>query len=472
MDAANALKHRLLNALPARAYAMQALLRLTGLEVTRECPTARVTCGARSKLQVNPEFVEQHCASDEHLFLLVMHELQHILLGHTRLFRTVSPAHNIAFDAVINAGLMARFPGEAYASFFLALYGRDTGVLRILAPPAPGTAEAPEGALRELHELLYASGDVTAREVFDRLVQAIEEAGPRSGTGGGSCEETGRLLGDHGSGGSGGAGQEEGSLDAGDGEQELREEMERLASGWPGAAGGRGPVAGRGGELEEGRTRQADPAAQVLAALRRALSGGDVDRRSRRTRLVPGQRLSFDPVPHLRDRRAVAARAAGATVLLYETTTLHPRMPERHLTEIYLDVSGSVHSYLPYLYGALARLRALVPDRVHLFSTSVVTIPRAHLMAGRVATTGGTSIDCVLEHALRHDVRRAVLITDGFVGRAEESLVARIRQEGVDLRGLVTVGGTGHLLEGVARGWGWLPELTGGRLNRLSEVST
>ena len=36
---------------------------------------------------------------DEHLFLLVMHELHHVLLGHTRLFPRASRAHNIAFDA-------------------------------------------------------------------------------------------------------------------------------------------------------------------------------------------------------------------------------------------------------------------------------------------------------------------------------------------------------------------------------------
>lgn len=471
MDAANELKHRLLNAIPARAYAMQVLLRLTGIEVTRECPTARVTCGARSKLQVNPEFVEKHCGSDEHLFLLVMHEMKHVLLGHTRLFPTITPAHNIAFDAVINADLMARFPGEAYASIFLDLYGADTGVLRILAPPAPGTAEAPEGPLRELHGLLYSTSDVTAREVFDRLVQAINSTGPEDSPGNGPLDGNGRLLGNHDATQPGpGAGDGDGQGPA-DAQRELVEELERLAAGWPGNAAGTGQAPGPGGDMSRVRTRPQDPADLVLATLRRAQSGGDVPRRSRQRRLAPGVRPSLGPVPHLRDRRAVTARAAGAPVLLYESATFAPRLPVRHLTEIYLDVSGSVHGYLPYLYGALLRLSALVPDRLHLFSTRVATIRRAQLMSGHVMSTGGTSIDCVLEHILRNGVRRGLMITDGFVGKPDERLLERVHRGRVELRALVTAGGSGSALHHVVREWAWLPDLKGSQARPVRSAS-
>jgi hypothetical protein len=37
------------------------------------------------RLLINPQFVEAHAATPERLLMLVMHELHHVLLGHTRL---------------------------------------------------------------------------------------------------------------------------------------------------------------------------------------------------------------------------------------------------------------------------------------------------------------------------------------------------------------------------------------------------
>ena len=118
------LTRRVLDAVPAGSYAMQALLSLARIEVSTDVPTAAVSCERRPALLINPDFVAAHCRTDEHLFMLVMHELYHVLLGHTRLYRVMTPAHNLAFDAVINAMLFARFPAVPYTSFFLDLYQR------------------------------------------------------------------------------------------------------------------------------------------------------------------------------------------------------------------------------------------------------------------------------------------------------------------------------------------------------------
>ena len=118
MPSAADLVRRVLDVVPARSYSMNALLRLFRVEATESVDTASVSCERRPVLRVNPRFVEEHCASDAHLFMLVMHELHHVLLGHTRLFPRPTPAYNLAFDAVINALLWLRFPEEAYSSFF------------------------------------------------------------------------------------------------------------------------------------------------------------------------------------------------------------------------------------------------------------------------------------------------------------------------------------------------------------------
>ena len=108
----NDLTDRIWNAVPVSQQAFFKLLDLLEVEITDQVPTACVTTGTRSKLRINPEFINQYCLSDEKLAILVMHELFHVLLGHTRLFERVTMAQNFAFDAVINAHLCLLFPNH------------------------------------------------------------------------------------------------------------------------------------------------------------------------------------------------------------------------------------------------------------------------------------------------------------------------------------------------------------------------
>jgi hypothetical protein len=50
------------------------------------------------------------------------------------------------------------------------------------------------------------------------------------------------------------------------------------------------------------------------------------------------------------------------------------------------------------------------------------------LAAGVVRTTGGTSIECIVAHMRRHDVRRALWITDGWVGVPSKADEAWLKQ--------------------------------------------
>lgn len=87
------------------------------------------------------------------------------------------------------------------------------------------------------------------------------------------------------------------------------------------------------------------------------------------------------------------------------------------LVHIYLDVSGSMSGIVDALYGAALDCKALLHPKIHLFSTIVVDITPAELRAGRCDTTGGTCIGAVAEHMATHRIRRAVMVTDGWVGR-------------------------------------------------------
>jgi hypothetical protein len=53
---------------------------------------------------------------------------------------------------------------------------------------------------------------------------------------------------------------------------------------------------------------------------------------------------------------------------------------------------------------------------IHLFSTQVHDVTPHQLRIGLCKTTGGTDIDCVIKHMRDKDVKRALLLTDGYVG--------------------------------------------------------
>ncbi|MEQ9029327.1 MAG: vWA domain-containing protein, partial [Aggregatilineales bacterium] len=85
---------------------------------------------------------------------------------------------------------------------------------------------------------------------------------------------------------------------------------------------------------------------------------------------------------------------------------------------IYLDVSGSMAQVLPYLVGLLVPYVANKKAEVFQFSTTIKPLPFADLKRGQIQTTGGTNINCIMEHLLgdKNKVRRALLLTDGYTG--------------------------------------------------------
>src|SRR6187402_3445831 len=104
-----ALAARIYSSFPVAQPAFARLLNLPDIEATDAVPTAAVTLGGRSRLLINPQFVADMCPADHDVVMLVLHELHHVVLGHTRLFTRLTPAQNWAFDCVINAQLCRLF---------------------------------------------------------------------------------------------------------------------------------------------------------------------------------------------------------------------------------------------------------------------------------------------------------------------------------------------------------------------------
>lgn len=485
----HALRDRVWGCVPVTGQAFAALLSLLDVEPSDTVETACVTTGDRSRMLLNPDFVARHCRTDEHLAMLVLHELYHVVLGHTRLYPRVTPAQNWAFDCLINAQLCRLFPQPAYTTFFAGLVGDAHGPGRLLAPPAGWAHDLPPAiALRlrrqavradpllgDAHWRLYDDDAITTEELYrvlERIAESeiFEEAnehtsgegssgegippeepsrdgpsgrqatgdassGASSAAGAGSDENPRRgvrppwtLLGDHTS--------EESDTLHPDALREVREIVAR----WPMVERRSGRDQGRLIERTEvtlGRRR-----VEAVRVLRRALTlAADRAGAGLAHRPEPTAVDTVQPFDTGRDRRAAIVRTLGGEPLLCAGQTVAIAATPLDRVRVYLDLSGSMDGVLPPLYAALAQVLDLVEPRVHGFSTRIGTLTHAQLRQGVRLSDGGTEIDAVTAHLLDGRARRAVIVTDGWVGRIPAAHLRRLREKRVRLVAVVTAGG-------------------------------
>ena len=410
MNAPVSLTERILDAFPSGTYALSALLRLMDIVESTSVPTAAVECRVQPRLLINPEFVDQHAPSAEKLLMLVMHELHHVLLGHTTLFPRATWVQNFVFDAVINGIVCRMFPTKEHISFFTDFYDANAFPACLLRPSPgwPGRALVAGGIAalpakqrklaNEVHQALYSHCGATYSEVFELLPKLL------------TFDVVARipLLGEH----------RDGSMPDGQLEHQspiLFDIVRGIVEQWPQPPN---PIQGcsladvlKQTSLQPQRSTLNRSKIRGLIRKVAGLSGSGAERRR-----TTDPMQAPTPMPSL-DRRSMVLRALGTEPLLHSG-----QVPWRHTVRtgervhVYLDVSGSMDAIKGPLYGAVLDCQAFVFPTVHLFSTKVADISLVELRRGVCKTTGGTSIDCVAQHMNNNRVRRALLITDGWVG--------------------------------------------------------
>lgn len=452
----SAVGERLARCLPGASFELEALVRLVGVVETTEVDTAAVTCNGRARLLVNPEFVATHCRRDEHLFLLVMHEMWHVLLGHTTLYERLTTAHNIAFDALINAGLSRQHPQPEYRGFFESLNPPDRFPALLLRPPVgwPHTPDydvpGPSGTGRMLQRLYPPPGTAVGEPTWDELVAFVREHPSRPSDG------DSRLIGDH----------EPGRADPMDDEL-FGDVVRRIVASWP------PPPVVMTGRDAGGRPRttwfetRPNPAPLrarfadiVRTVLRPDRSGGPTDGRTDR-RVVTGP----GPLPNHADRLLPArVRLIGPHALPNQVVTLRRRTDEnRRRALVYLDVSGSMTQILPHVVDLLAGPARQGLLTLRQFSTTVEPLEVSRLLAGEFVSSIGTDIACVLEDVAGRREDRVLIVTDGYVGEPPAGLLDPLLQRGVRFTAAVPTDGWTRDLE---------PFATIHRLDQLEHART
>ena len=413
------IRDRIFNVLPAASYQMEKLFGLLDIEFSDRTETACVECRATPRLLLNRQFVAEHCREDGDLFLLILHELHHIILGHTRLFPRVTALDNLVFDAVINA-MLARTVGRTVGvGLFTRFYSYDKFPERLLRPP-PGWPGSFTDALKGLSkrearavQLLYGpeSGAITYYDIYELLRQSLGE--------GATGIPDFVLLGNH------GEDPGENSL--------LTQVVRRMVEGWP-------PPPFRISGRDEGKdgpdyflSHTEPPGAAFQRAfaqgLRRCGVNGGRGPTVYRRRLSGRERTIETVIPDARDRRVTALRTFyGHTPLVYrsELNDIRPRPPRVPVVHLYLDVSGSMSACLPHLTAVCRKPFRRGELALFAFSTVVSKVKGADLAKVAIRNTGGTDINAVLVHFGSIPKKRRpqviLIVTDGYVGPVRDDL--------------------------------------------------
>ena len=419
---AAAIRERIFNVLPAASYQMEKLFGLFDIEFSDETETACVECRTIPRLLLNKGFLDEYCRDDGDLFLLILHELYHVILGHTRLFPRVTPIDNIVFDAVINSMLCRTVGRTVGTRLFTRINSYDSLPGRLLRPP-PGWPHEFSGALtalcpeeQRIIDLLYGadeSSKITYHDIYELLRKELA----------GYDVPNAFLLGSH------GTEQNEDGL--------LKEAVRRIVEGWP-------PPPFRISGRDEGRSAEEfwlRPGDKPGSAFRKAFEG--VLRKCGvhagrgpavyRREVTSSQRTVETVVPNARDRRVPALRSLlGQAPLFYRSESSERRLRSVRVpvVHLYLDVSGSMTDCLPYVSAACCEPFKRGELKIFAFSTVVSELKGRDLSKTPMRNTWGTDINAVLGHITGIPTRRrpkvTLIATDGYVGRGRRDLIARL----------------------------------------------
>jgi hypothetical protein len=422
-------------------FAIRAALRILKVEFTEDIPTLAVTCETEPRLLVNLSFLITNAHTETQVKAVIIHEFLHVLLRHTEGRQPLTPARHLAFDAVINA-IIHRQYGETYSSMMSSYYGESSGLQKLLRPMNQDELEWFNKNITNAPTWVHAWNALYAgRLIADDIENLAETLADFVLTGQGEKKlgpfnlekgslDTSDLLGNH------------ADLDQ-EAEGELAKALNSALKQMNGHGIWRSPHdRGIGGALAD-TLFAADNAPmrrwekKTLTVIKKYITP---DRHSRARR----EELWTYRIPILspNDRRAFLR--AQWSPFLPESSWEGQRLKQSGTAQVYLDVSGSMNHAMPLIIGLLNRLGRHIRRPFWAFSNEVApaVIEKGNL---RTATTGGTSMACVLEHVAKTRPDAAIVITDGYIEALDRRLVAKAA--GTRLHVLVTRDGNPNLIK-------------------------
>ena len=357
---------------------------ITEVSEDKSHPTAGIT--KEGKLIYNPEFVDEYIACKEDLFSLIFHELLHPMFGH--FIYGCSELENIAADAIINAVISTVFAkNSSYGNLFRKTH-QPKGIDGIMRPDS----EMYNSRYNKVYSMLYYNymgrDSLTTGELIQTLKILTQTDNLSSvlliGTHGGSKENKHTLP--------------EEVL------TKFAEEFRKSAK----------DILSKQAGTNQLLVKLFVEALQTHLSIRKLLLQKFSTKRKvdKFKELFQERRLGVSPIPINPSKRDIILLSAGIYPCYFHNKLNKPIQKDRGLA-IYLDVSGSVNSYLPKILGILKNLRKEI-STIFQFSNTVVETSFESLLRGNIKTTYGTDFDCIAKSILENGFDKAVIITDGF----------------------------------------------------------
>ena len=418
MNELDDIKRRLFSVIPTSSLHMMEFLKLMNIRFANdETSSAAVTCGARPELLLNENFIKEYCQTDEHLFMLIMHELYHIVLGHTHLFKRHTQIDNIAFDAVINAILCRMFPSEEYTSFFKEINSDESFPGCILRPVGKNTPSQ----FLPLLKNLYLTDTGTYYEVYECIAQKMEEELKN-----GNVRYV--LIGNH------------NHDNEGESNPLIKKMLDKVISKWPRQF----TINGRdlGGQLEDETIVFAKANRLAQNKMKRLLRKAGVIDGTVSKRKTSIQSVKIDAttvVPDYKDRTLLTKSLVYQQPLLYNSTltTNQVSRDSNIKTLVYLDVSGSVVDEINRFASLLLKPYKNKECLLFAFSTMVVPVSYQEFRKGKYQTTGGTSLNCIFQHYFllpkKKQTKKILILTDGDTGQVDNKYYQLIKQKKLEV---------------------------------------
>ncbi len=414
--------------------AVRAVLKILEVNFTTEVETLAVTCEDKPRLLVNLDFVATHCRSEEHVKAILCHEFLHVLLRHTERFSEVTPAMNIALDAVINA-FIHRELGPEYSSFMSEFYADARGACQLLRPQTEKDLESwkrypQHWQLKRKEFLRLWSNLYDGRLVVDDIHEWVLDLYENGGL------EATVFIGSHD--GAGGSFAESRATIPPVLAKAIQRSLRKLdvpgvgqSPDYSAAQWSYGQLAVSAAEVAVERWKR-----ETYKVLERLLRP---DPRSERD--GSKERETHLPVLSVSDRRAVLR--ASWSPLIPEACWPSVTSGSSGSAHVYLDVSGSMYDEMPVLITLLSRLGRRVRRPLWAFSNEVFP---ARIKDGKLIapSTGGTRLACVLEHVAAECPPTALVVTDGYIEEIAPSLLHRTAA--TKLHAIVTRSGDSSVL--------------------------
>jgi predicted metal-dependent peptidase len=102
------------------------------------------------------------------------------------------------------------------------------------------------------------------------------------------------------------------------------------------------------------------------------------------------------------------------------------------LATIYLDVSGSMSEEIDELISLLYHFRTYIKMPLLVFSNEVAP---ARFKDGKLEyeSTGGTSIGPVFDHLRQNNIKKSLIVSDGYVEKIDDFMLRNLRRENINV---------------------------------------